>query len=180
MVASEGRGIEELLSVTTTVFANRGHQGARAEIWEFRLREMLRDQLMRELSDDDLRRHAELVAQARGRCGPRVGGDAEGRRRRRAAVAAGDAAARIEDRAVNVLRGETVFATRFEFPFQFAGCGIDGVKIAIETAEVNRAIRDGGRRRNAAIRLEFPLQISCRGVESIKITVPAADKNRPI
>ncbi len=63
VVASEGRGIEELLTVITTVFQNRGRQGARGEIWEFRLREMLRDQLMRELPDNDLRTHAELVAE---------------------------------------------------------------------------------------------------------------------
>lgn len=63
VIASQSQGIEELLSVISTVFEKRGQQSSRAEIWELRLREMLREDLLRSLPEDNLRRHAELVAQ---------------------------------------------------------------------------------------------------------------------
>lgn len=63
VVASEGRGMEELLAVVTAVFENRGRQSRRVDVWGFRLREMLRDQLLRDLSEEGLRKHAQLVAE---------------------------------------------------------------------------------------------------------------------
>lgn len=62
VVATEGAGVDELWSVIRTVFDKRGQRGSRTETWSFRLREMLRDNLLTAISDDELSAHAERVA----------------------------------------------------------------------------------------------------------------------
>ena len=62
VVASEGQGIEVLLSVIRSVFERRGRQNARADVWEVRLAEMLRDRLLENLDENALREHAKCVA----------------------------------------------------------------------------------------------------------------------
>lgn len=62
VVASEGRGVEELLSVIRSAFGKRVQQNSRAETWAFRLREMLKDALLASVSVSEIERHAEQVA----------------------------------------------------------------------------------------------------------------------
>jgi len=62
VVASEGQGVRELLAVIRSAFEKRGRQNARADVWEFRLREILRDNLLEGLSDEAVSGHAKCVA----------------------------------------------------------------------------------------------------------------------
>jgi len=62
VVATEGQGIGELLNVIRSIFETRGQQGSRVEIWKYRLREMLREGLLASVSEEDIQRHADLVA----------------------------------------------------------------------------------------------------------------------
>jgi LAO/AO transport system kinase len=62
VVATEDKGIDDLLTVIRSVFEQRGRRNSRAETWSFRLREMLRDELLVSLSEAELDRHAERVA----------------------------------------------------------------------------------------------------------------------
>ena len=62
VVATEGKGIEELWSVIRAVFEKQGRRGARAETWALRLREMLRDRLLGALPDELVEEHAKRVA----------------------------------------------------------------------------------------------------------------------
>ncbi|MFL6352392.1 MAG: methylmalonyl Co-A mutase-associated GTPase MeaB [Bryobacteraceae bacterium] len=62
VVATEGKGIRELLNVIRSVFEKRDVQSSRVETWTFRLREMLRESLLASVSDKELQRHADLVA----------------------------------------------------------------------------------------------------------------------
>ncbi len=63
VTANDGSGVSELWSAITEVFEKRGRKNAQAEIWAFRLRELLREHLDSELSAGMLRKHAEQVAQ---------------------------------------------------------------------------------------------------------------------
>jgi LAO/AO transport system kinase len=63
VIASQSEGMEELLSVISAVFEKRGRQSGRTDVWEFRLREMLREELLRSLPEESLRKYAGLVAQ---------------------------------------------------------------------------------------------------------------------
>jgi LAO/AO transport system kinase len=63
VVASEGQGISELLNVIRSVFSKRQQQNSRIQTWKFRLREMLRESLLAAVSEDEIQRHADLVAE---------------------------------------------------------------------------------------------------------------------
>lgn len=62
VVATEAKGLDELLNVITAVYEKRGHQTSRVDTWAFRLREMLRDVLLASIPENDIRRHSDLVA----------------------------------------------------------------------------------------------------------------------
>jgi LAO/AO transport system kinase len=62
VVATEGKGIGELLNVIRAVFEKRDSQSSRVETWTFRLREMLRESLLASVSEKEIQRHADLVA----------------------------------------------------------------------------------------------------------------------
>jgi GTPase len=62
VIATEGNGVDELWSVICTVFEKLGQRGSHLETWSFRLREMLRDNLLTAIADDELKSHAERVA----------------------------------------------------------------------------------------------------------------------
>ena len=62
VVATEGKGVDELWSVIRAVFEKRGQRGSRAETWSFRLRELLREDLLASLPEDEVAAHADLVA----------------------------------------------------------------------------------------------------------------------
>src|SRR5271154_3708857 len=70
---------------------------------------------------------------------------------------------------------EAALAGSLKFPFQFARGGIHRVEVAIETAEINDAFRNGGRRRNSACGLEFPLESAGSSIESVKVVITTAD-----
>jgi LAO/AO transport system kinase len=63
VVATEGKGMDELLKVIRSVFEKRGQQSARVETWSFRLREMLRESLFASVPEEEIQRHADLVAE---------------------------------------------------------------------------------------------------------------------
>jgi LAO/AO transport system kinase len=62
VVATEGKGLDELLSVIRAVFEKRGQQSSRVETWAFRLREMLREEIVKSFPEAEIARHAERVA----------------------------------------------------------------------------------------------------------------------
>lgn len=62
VIATEGKGMEELLRVIESVFERRSQRDSRSEIWRLRLREMLREDLLASLPAEEIGRHAELVA----------------------------------------------------------------------------------------------------------------------
>jgi len=63
IVATEGKGLHELLNVLRSIFKKRGQQSSRIETWNFRLREMLRESLLASVSEEEIQRHADLVAE---------------------------------------------------------------------------------------------------------------------
>ena len=65
VMATEGKGIEDLLVLIRSVFDKLGRQNSRAESWAFRLREMVRDACIASMSQSELQRHADLVAAQR-------------------------------------------------------------------------------------------------------------------
>lgn len=62
VIATEGRGLDELVFLIQSVFEKRGRRSARAETWRFRLREMLREALLGSIPEDEIELHAERVA----------------------------------------------------------------------------------------------------------------------
>jgi LAO/AO transport system kinase len=62
VVATEGKGLDELLSVIRSVFEKRGQRSSRVETWNFRLREMLRESMLASVPEEEIQRHADLVA----------------------------------------------------------------------------------------------------------------------
>ena len=62
VVASEGKGVEELLTVIRNAYREREEKNSRVEIWAYRLREMLQEKLLAGFSETAIRRHAERVA----------------------------------------------------------------------------------------------------------------------
>jgi LAO/AO transport system kinase len=62
VVATEGKGIGELLNVIRTILEKRDLQRSRVETWTFRLREMLRESLLASVPEKEIQRHADLVA----------------------------------------------------------------------------------------------------------------------
>ena len=63
VISTEGLGFGELVAVIRSAFEKRGRQTARAEIWVFRLREMLREALLRSVSENLIEQHARRVAE---------------------------------------------------------------------------------------------------------------------
>ncbi len=62
VVATEGKGLDDLLGVIRAAFEKCGQQSSRVETWAFRLREMLRDRLVASFPEAEIARHAEAVA----------------------------------------------------------------------------------------------------------------------
>jgi LAO/AO transport system kinase len=62
VVATQNEGVEDLLQVIRSAFANRDHERSRTESWSFRIREMLREVLLISLSEDLIEQHAQRVA----------------------------------------------------------------------------------------------------------------------
>lgn len=62
VVATEDRGVEELMRAVYAAFENRGERNSRARNWSFRLRELLRESLLARISESEIERYAELVA----------------------------------------------------------------------------------------------------------------------
>lgn len=62
VVATQNEGVEDLLQVIRSAFANRDHERSRTESWSFRIREMLQEVLLTSLSEDLIERHAQRVA----------------------------------------------------------------------------------------------------------------------
>jgi LAO/AO transport system kinase len=62
IVATEGKGVSELLNLVRSLVSER-QQKSRIQTWHFRLREMLRESLLASVSEDEIQRHADLVAQ---------------------------------------------------------------------------------------------------------------------
>lgn len=63
VIATEGQGMNELVTVIRSVFEKRGRQSERAETWMFRLQEMLRETLLRSVPQDLIEQHARRVAE---------------------------------------------------------------------------------------------------------------------
>ncbi len=63
VVATQGKGIGELLGVIEAAFETRDRRSSRTETWNYRLREMLRDSVLENLGEDTLQRHAHRVAE---------------------------------------------------------------------------------------------------------------------
>jgi len=63
VVATEGKGIGELLGAIEGAFRTRGRRSARTETWNYRLREMLRDSLLENLAEEMVQQHADRVAE---------------------------------------------------------------------------------------------------------------------
>lgn len=62
VIATEGIGLDELLTVIEAAFSTRQRKGERAETWAVRLRELLRDNLMAAIPEHDIQSHAQRVA----------------------------------------------------------------------------------------------------------------------
>jgi LAO/AO transport system kinase len=62
VVATDGRGVDELLEAIQTVFQVKGRLSARAKTWTLRLREMLHDRLLAAVSEEDIEHYAEQLA----------------------------------------------------------------------------------------------------------------------
>ncbi len=63
VVATEGQGIEELLSVIDEIFAKQGRRTTRNETWSIRLREMLREKVDATVPQNAVDVHAARVAE---------------------------------------------------------------------------------------------------------------------
>jgi GTPase len=61
-IASQGSGVDQLLERVDSISKRRKTEADRIEIWSSRLREMLRESLMSELSSTELKKHAAMVA----------------------------------------------------------------------------------------------------------------------
>ncbi len=62
VVASKAKGLDELLAVIRAVFEKRGQKSSRTDTWAFRLRGMLRDNLLASLPEAEIEDHASRVA----------------------------------------------------------------------------------------------------------------------
>jgi LAO/AO transport system kinase len=62
VIAIEGHGLSELLEAIRSAFGRKGRRSARAETWSIRLRELLRETLLRGISEDLIEQHAKRVA----------------------------------------------------------------------------------------------------------------------
>lgn len=62
VVATENRGVDELLTEIRLIFARNGQKSSRSEIWRYRLQEMLMSDLASSLPSGEIDIHAALVA----------------------------------------------------------------------------------------------------------------------
>ncbi len=62
VIATEGKGIEDLWHVIRNAFERGGQKSSRTETWAYRLREMLRENLLASVSETEIGRHADRVA----------------------------------------------------------------------------------------------------------------------
>lgn len=62
VIATEAEGVPELLAVIRSVFETRDRRSTRIDTWSFRLREMLRENVLSSISDELVGQHAERVA----------------------------------------------------------------------------------------------------------------------
>lgn len=63
VIASEGRGIPELVDLIEEVHARDGRQTERVETWSFRLREMVRDKILALVPHEQIEEHARRIAE---------------------------------------------------------------------------------------------------------------------
>ncbi|HEY7304326.1 MAG TPA: methylmalonyl Co-A mutase-associated GTPase MeaB [Bryobacteraceae bacterium] len=63
VIATEGHGLQELLDVIRSVFETKGRRSARTDTWSVRLREMLREALLRRIPENLIEQHAKRVAE---------------------------------------------------------------------------------------------------------------------
>src|SRR5437763_16809865 len=80
--------------------------------------------------------------------------------------------------AVKMIASEATLARRLELPPQLPARAVDGVKIAVVTAEVDGVRRNCGRRGDPGVRLERPPLFSSRGVERVKLPIGTSDVQR--
>ncbi len=62
VIATDGAGVDELLREIRVIYEAREQRSSRADTWTFRLREMLRNDLMASLPELEIELHAALVA----------------------------------------------------------------------------------------------------------------------
>jgi GTPase len=62
VIATEGKGTDELLKVVEEVFTKKQRRSARAETWTVRLRELIRDRLLMLVPEHEIELHAQRVA----------------------------------------------------------------------------------------------------------------------
>ena len=62
VIATDGHGVPELLAVIRTLFEGRDRRAAGIETWTFRLREMLRENLLTAIPEEMIEQHAKRVA----------------------------------------------------------------------------------------------------------------------
>lgn len=62
VIATEGQGIEELLSAAISIFEKKGRARDRADIWTARIREMLRERLLSAVPKSAIIEHSHRVA----------------------------------------------------------------------------------------------------------------------
>ena len=63
VIATQGDGIASLLQAVDEILVERGHQGARAETWALRLRELLQQKLLETVPAASIEAHAQRVAE---------------------------------------------------------------------------------------------------------------------
>ncbi len=62
VIAADGTGVNELLTEIRSIFKRREQKSSRAETWSFRLREMLRNDVMASVPEREIELHAARVA----------------------------------------------------------------------------------------------------------------------
>ncbi len=63
VVANQGQGVDELLTVIEELAEKRHNRGSQADLWIFRLQEMLRERIASAVAREDLAEHARRVAE---------------------------------------------------------------------------------------------------------------------
>jgi len=81
----------------------------------------------------------------------------------------------LGNRPVQVLGGEAAFAGRGKFPLHLSACGVNGVKIAVVTPEIDHAIVHGWGGDYSRGGLELPLLRPGLQVHRVEIAIGAAN-----